>query len=436
MRGNNIVKEKKNLSGKTVFFIISNKNELTRLLPYLNDPFIKGLYLKYSLFLTRNIQKMNKILRIIYNLGKRIFLDCQIHKFRPELFERRAEKPQKSIQKRRGILKFDDVFKINNKKINFDDLLDLDLSYKLVKVVIEKQLNIYKKIAVYKGQKTLLISPNIQGAKFEGIILPYMPWPVQNGKKRIREIRDKCREINQNFITSSIELIKDYQDLKFYYTIPFNKDDINTDFLKDLIKKAKNFNETIMWIVDYNELRESKRDILEIKKFMNEIKSKINKVTLKIVGIYHSQCFNKNIEKFILRTNGYPGFHINIPAQAKRTKRIYHPNLHYCINLENLRVFESHEIEWSCNCQICNILGIYNIREAYKRFSLDNAKIDKYLKIHNFLSFTSDLKIDKMTFYRNIRNYNEALKYEKSYSDKVLNNWLKICKAGNENATI
>lgn len=195
-----------------------------------------------------------------------------------------------------------------------------------------------------------------------GFTIPYIP-VIQSSygtKKKYNIELFKCniKAINI-FYDTTIKLLKKHGLNNQYLTITLVLEDFINNYysIPEMLKKCKPFNNVALWIIDFNGLTSTVKNIESLKKLIINFQKINSNLHIYYTGLYSTRLveeIDSTISNFV-RINGYPGLNINIPALIQRTKRFlfqddgkfYNPS---AFSEEFLK--GSSSIKYNCNCSV------------------------------------------------------------------------------------
>ncbi|MFX0140044.1 MAG: hypothetical protein ACFFDN_40755 [Candidatus Hodarchaeota archaeon] len=371
-----------------IYYIIQFKSEIETLNLEIRKSKCKGLFLPKKHFFKKNKEDQSyeinePYFKTIQSLNKDIILYEKYYSRRPFLIDPTKSKDdlkEKIFEKKE---EFEKLFKDSNIETYFlseiTDYLEI-ISFTEILKNNRKISGIEKKLF----QKR-------ENFRIENFIIPYLPEIPTSFFDKSEYYHTIC-ESNSKAIHNLKLYIKKY--LKSYdldnqiFTITLTIEDyLNGKCnLNAIIKDAENFKKIGLWIIDFNDIVASRKQIEIYNKIVSFFYEKTSSLFVYYSGIYSSKLLDRidpNINK-IVRISGYPGLNINIPSMAPRTKRFlyqgngnfYNPN-----NFAQELLKKESRLESHCNCEICinhKINKLERIFDFYIRNPKDNPDYYEY----------------------------------------------------------
>jgi len=410
-----------------IFYKIQFKTELEGLNLELKNSKCQGLLVRKKHFFKKNkITGKNEIdiqfVRTIISFDKNIILYENYYQFRPSLID--PEKFTKEKEKKKFQERYDEFYsKCNNKDIETYFLQEIS-EYNQIIAYVKKFL----KSSPTGGIKKLYGKK--ENFKILGFTIPYIPIIQSSyGTKKGYNIElFKCNIKATNiFYDTTIKLLKKHELNNQYFTLTLVLEDFINNYysIPNLLKRCKSFNNIALWIIDFNGLTSTVKNIESLKKLILNFQKINSNLHIYYTGLYSTRLveeIDSTISNFV-RINGYPGLNINIPAIIQRTKRFlfqddgkfYNPT---AFSEEFLKTSSS--INYNCNCSVCSDFKIANFEKVFNFFidnpisnrdydefrgrakkSLENklkAKQSSFLMKHNFYNLDRQLHMKREEF--------------------------------------
>ena len=384
-----------------IYYKIQFKSEIETLNLEIRKSKCKGLLVPKKHFFKRNKENnSNEIdelyLKTIQSLNKNIIIYENYYSLRASLLDPSKSKDDDS---KRKIFEKKEVYEKIFSPSNIENYLLNETSDYLEIIKFVEIVDNNKKISEIE-QKLFQKRENF---KIESFTIPYLPKiPVKYNDKS-EYYRAIC-EFNSNAI-NNIELhIKKYLekydlDNQIITITMIMEDYLNNKYdLNEILKQVEKFKKIGLWIIDFNDLLATRKEIDSYMKIVSFFNEKVPSLFLYYSGIYSSKLLEKidpDINK-IVRTSGYPGLNINIPSIAPRTKRFLYQGNGNFYNPNNFakELLKKHiKLKSQCKCEICKNHKINNLKRIYD-FYIQNPKDNPdYYEYHGRADKTLEQKL-------------------------------------------
>ena len=225
-----------------------------------------------------------------------------------------------------------------------------------------------------------------------------------------REIQKFIEEINQKCLRFS----KDISEFEMIYPITLMLEDLSTKnkrFHKHLLN-SEEFQKTIIWIIDSNELYQSKVQKAIYFNFLKQFENKEeNQTFVKYYGIKQYYEFKQNIENLniIFREDAYSSYNVNIKRHANpyRSRDL--------LDINNLKHKNENDIlkitgnnSFNCNCSICRELNIKTYKDVQYFYFSDKLSDDPQFEA----KFLPKREVKNLEEYKNkkLRRYQTQMR--------------------------
>ncbi len=427
-----------------IFYKIQFKTELEGLNLELKKSKCQGLLIPKKHFFKKDKQTGKNYIdthfvRVLSSFDKKVILYENYYNYRPSLVN------PANIAKKKDKKKLQNKFNEFKSRCNEKDIETFFL----------KELSEYNDIITLVNKFTS--SKPVSGIKklfgekqnFEilGFTIPYIPiiqssYGIKKGYfMDLAECNSKAIDI---FYNITIKLLKKQNLDNQYFTLTLVLEDFieNIYSIPNILKKCAPFTKVALWIIDFNEINSTRKEIEYFKKLILNLQENTPALFIYYTGLYSTRLVEKispKISNFI-RINGYPGLNINIPAIIQRTKRFlfqengkfYNPS---AFSSEFLTT--STPIKYSCKCSVCNDFKINDFEKAYNFFVnnpiynedynefrgrakkfLENklkAKQNSFLMKHNFHNLDYQLHMKREDFKSLMFSKNNGINNWKNY---------------------
>ncbi len=419
-----------------IYYKIQFKSEIETLNLELRKSKCKGLLIPKKHFFKRNKEKdSNEIddlyLKTIQSLNKNIILYENYYSERPSLLD--PSKSKDDNNKRKIFEKREVYQKIFNPK---------NIEYYFLNK-INNYLEIIKSVEILKNNKKFSeIEQKLFGKredfKVETFTIPYLP-VIPTKYRSKNEYYHKLCEFNSN-TRENIKLLARKHLTKYeldnqIFTVTMTMEDyLNNKYdLNLVLKESEDFKKIGLWIIDFNDLIATRKEINSYRKLVSLFNEKASTLFIYYSGIYSSKVLDKldpNINK-IVRISGYPGLNINIPLMAPRTKRfLYQGNgsFYNPTNFAQELLKKQLRLKTQCNCEICKNHKINNFKRIFDFYIQNPIDNPDYYKFHGRADKTLEQKLKtkqnsfliKHNFYN--LDYQLHLTLKKFYGRVFINN--------------
>lgn len=399
----------------SIYYKLQYKTEIERLNLYLDRSPCKGFLVPKRHFFkedkkTKQKQIDESFIKSIETFNKEVILYKNYYNDRPYLIDPQIDSLKDETKK-----------KLQEDYSSFvSDFQGANLE-KYFKKEISESIQIIDVVEKYKNRQRTLIEKKLfkshDNFKVSCFIIPFLPAiPIEISKrssffKKLNSINEKAIDELYNL---SLKYFNTYKLNNHIHMIALNLKDYmknHYDFA-EIIKKYENFNKIGLWIVDFNEIGASKK---EMKGFY-EIIEKFNSVFADLFVFYVGVCSSRLIDiinpdiKKIIRISGYPGLNVNIPAMAPRTRRFYFQRNGKFYNDRGFSedLLRKPSLNYDCNCSSCYDFRIKSLQRAFDIYFQNPVDVNAYNEFRGKAKKTlkDKLKTKQNIFLMNHNFYN------------------------------
>lgn len=433
-----------------IYYKLQYKTEIERLNLYLKQSLCKGFLVPKRHFFkedkkTKQKQIDESFIKSIESLNKEVILYKNYYNDRPYLID-----PQTTS------LNDETKEKLQKDYSSFvSDFQGANLE-KYFKKEISESIQIIDFVEKYKNRPRTLIEKKLFKShdkfKVSCFTIPFLPAiPIKISKKgsffkKLNSINEKAIEELYNL---SLKYVKTYNLNNHIPIIVLNLEDYMKYHydITEIIKKYEFFNKIGLWIVDFNEISASKKEMKEFYDIIEKFNSVFAKLFVFYIGVCSSRLIDKinpNIKK-IIRISGYPGLNVNIPAMVPRTRRFYFQRNGRFYNDRGFSedLLRKPSLNYNCKCSSCYDFRIKSLQRAFDIYFQNPVDVNAYNKFRGnaIKTLKEKLKTKQNIFLMNHNFYNvdrqlhsdlEKFTKEIFSTNLKMNNWELLKKKKEE----